>query len=163
MSGWIYNSVRWVLGSVFIYAGTMKLLDPEIFAVLMEAYGIIPENLLMPIAIALPAAEVVAGIGLLVDIKGSLAAIAGLLVLFTAILAYGIWMGLDVDCGCFGPGDPEATAFHSLRPALYRNLAMALGVFLTYMYRRLGGIKPVDILSMPNGFDQERRRKNAHA
>ena len=41
--------------------------------------------------------------------------------LFMAILGYGISMGLDVDCGCFGPEDPESKAFHGLRAALYRD------------------------------------------
>jgi hypothetical protein len=74
--------------------------------------------------------EVIAGIGLLFDIRGSLALITGLLVLFMVVLGYGIWMGLDVDCGCFGPEDPEAEAFHGLRLSLFRDLVMMAGVFL---------------------------------
>jgi hypothetical protein len=68
--------------------------------------------------------------------QGSLAAIAGLLMLFAAVLAYGIWMGLDVDCGCFGPDDPEAEAFHGLRLSLWRDLAMCAGVAFIYAWRR---------------------------
>ena len=43
---------------------------------------------------------------------------AVLLILFIAVLGYGIWLGLDIDCGCFGPGDPEHDAFSGLRTAL---------------------------------------------
>ena len=145
MSGWIYKLTRWILGGVFIYAGSTKLLEPKIFAVLIEAYGLVPESLLMPIAVVLPALEVTAGIGLLFDIEGSLAVIAGLLVLFTAILGYGILMGLDVDCGCFGPEDPEAEAFHSLRLSLYRDLIMFAGVVFIYGWRKYRAIKPLKI------------------
>jgi uncharacterized membrane protein YphA (DoxX/SURF4 family) len=127
-SDWLYKSGRWVLGAVFIYAGSIKLLEPKTFAVLIDAYGIVPEGLLMPVSILLPALEVAAGIGLLFDIEGSLSVIAALLCLFIAILGYGIWMGLDVDCGCFGPQDPEAKAFHGLRQSLYRDLVMLAGI-----------------------------------
>ena len=126
---WTYKITRWVLSAIFIYAGGTKLLEPEIFAVLIEAYGIVPEGLIMPVAIGLPLLEVTAGIGLLFDIRGSLALIGGLLLLFMVVLGYGIWMGLDVDCGCFGPEDPEAEAFHGLRLSVFQNLVMMTGVF----------------------------------
>ncbi len=58
---WLYRLCRWTLGVIFIYAGGTKLLEPEIFAVLIEAYGIVPEGLLMPVAIGLPLLEVIAG------------------------------------------------------------------------------------------------------
>ncbi len=105
---WIYKLLRWGLGGIFIYAGSIKLFEPKTFAVLIESYGIVPENLLMSVAMGLLVLEVAVGIGLLFDIEGSLSVAAGLLGLFIAILGYGIWMGLDVDCGCFGPDDPEA-------------------------------------------------------
>ena len=145
MTGWIYKLARWVLGAVFIYAGSIKLLAPKPFALLIEAYGIVPEGMLMSIAIVLPALEVAAGIGLLFDIEGSLAVITGLLVLFLAILAYGIWMGLDMDCGCFSPEDPEAEAFHGLRLSLYRDLVMLSVVTFIYGWRRYRTIKPIKI------------------
>ena len=129
---WLYRLCRWTLGGIFIYASGTKLLEPEIFAVLIEAYGIVPEGLLLPVAIGLPLLEVIAGIGILFDIRGSLALITGLLVLFMTVLGYGIWMGLDVDCGCFGPEDPEAEAFHGLRLSLFRDLVMMVGVFFIF-------------------------------
>ncbi len=141
----LYTLCRWTLGILFIYAGATKLLEPVVFAVLVEAYGIVPEVLLMPVAIVLPLLEVIAGIGLLLDVRGSLAVIAGLLLLFMAILVYGIWMGLDVDCGCFGPEDPEAEAFHGLRLALFRDLAMMAGVIFIYAWRRYRAIEPVAV------------------
>jgi hypothetical protein len=107
-------------GAIFIYAGVIKLLEPASFAVLLDAYGIIPDPLILPVATVLPALEVAAGAGLLFDLRGSLSFITGLLVLFSVITSYGIWMGLDVECGCFGPQDPEADAFHGLKTTLLR-------------------------------------------
>jgi hypothetical protein len=108
----------------------------------IEAYGFVPEGLLIPVAIGLPLLEVIAGFGLLFDIRGSLAVITGLLVLFMVVLGYGIWMGLDVDCGCFGPEDPEAEAFHGLRLSLFRDLVMMAGVIFIYGWRRYRAIRP---------------------
>jgi uncharacterized membrane protein len=141
----LYNLLRWILGTVFIYFGATKLLAPETFAVLIEAYGLIPPALLMPVAVILPAMEVLAGIGLLVDIQGSLAVMSGLLLLFVAILGYGIRMGLDVDCGCFGREDPEAEAFHNLRSALYRDLAMLAAIGFLYAWRHWAHIQPMNL------------------
>jgi uncharacterized membrane protein YphA (DoxX/SURF4 family) len=159
---WLYNLCRWVLGGIFIYAGSTKLLEPEIFAVLIEAYGIVPEGLLMPVATGLPLLEVIAGIGLLFDIRGSLALIGGLLVLFMGILGYGIWMGLDVDCGCFGPEDPEAEAFHGLRLSLFRDLVMMAGVVFIYGWRRYRSIQPAGVRSVVNQLFIKRRKENAY-
>ena len=159
---WLYRLCRWTLGGIYIYAGGTKLLEPEIFAVLIEAYGIIPEGLLMSVAIGLPFLEVIAGFGLLFDIRGSLALITGLLVLFMMVLGYGIWMGLDVDCGCFGPEDPEAKAFHSLRLSLFRNLVMMAGVIFLYGWRRYLAIRPAGVMVIVNQIFSKRRNEDAY-
>ena len=124
--------MRGALAVIFLHAGATKLLDPQAFAVLIDAYGIVPDALLMPVAVGLPLLEVVAAVGLMADIRGALAVIAALLVIFMAILVYGIRMGLDVDCGCFGPEDIEARAYHGLRTALVRDAAMLAGVIYLY-------------------------------
>jgi hypothetical protein len=141
----LYRLLSWVLGGFFIYAGIMKLLNPEIFATVLDAFGIVPQSLLMPVCIALPLLEVAAGTGLLLNIKGSLSIITVLMVLFIAVLGYGVWMGLDVDCGCFGPGDPEGEAFHGLRMALYRDLFILGGIAFLFGWRRYRSITPVQL------------------
>lgn len=147
---WLYKICRWILGGIFIYAGSTKLLDPVIFATLIDAYGIVPDSLIMPVAIILPMLEVMGGIGLLFDIRGSLALITGLLLLFIAILWYAIWMGLDVDCGCFGPEDIEAKAFHGLRLSLFRDMVMLGGACFIYGWRWFRKIFPVRIMNIVN-------------
>jgi uncharacterized membrane protein YphA (DoxX/SURF4 family) len=138
---WLYRGVRWGLALVFLYAGLIKLVDPTSFAVIIAAYGLVPESLQMPIAVVLPAIEVLAAIGLMVDLRGSLTLMAVLMAIFIAVLGYGLWMGLDVDCGCFGPEDPEAEAFHGLRQSLYRDLVMMAGVAFIYIYRWLRTVR----------------------
>ena len=139
-----------MLAVVFFYGGGAKLLHPQAFAVLIDSYGIVPDLLVMPAAIGLPLLEVIAAVGLVADIRGSLTAIGALLLVFMAILGYGIWMGLDVDCGCFGPEDPESRAYHGLRAALYRDYLMLAGVLYLYAwraYRRRSPFKLSDINS----------------
>lgn len=126
--------IRWTLAGIFLYAGILKLMDPKSFAVIIQAYGLIPESWTMTASIFLSVFEVVAAICLICDIRWSLEMITGLLILFMVILGYGISMGLDVDCGCFGPDDPEQ-AFSGLRAALYRDFYMMAGAIYLYSYR----------------------------
>lgn len=157
----VYVLARWLLAGVFVYAGGVKLLDPEAFAVLIDSYGIVPDPLLMPVAVGLPLLEVIAGLGLALDVRGSLSAISGLLVVFIAILLYGIHMGLDVDCGCFGPEDPESRAYHGLRQALYRDFAMAAGLVFIYGWRRFRGIRPKNLEMFLQWIRKTRRSEDA--
>ncbi len=120
LSDWIYRGVRIVYVVLFLYAGVNKLLEPRSFAIVIDAFGLVPDPLIMPIAVALPILEIVAAVGLVFDVRGSLGLVTGLLVFFMAVVSYGLWMGLDIDCGCFGPGDIEGEAYSGLRPALWR-------------------------------------------
>ena len=140
---WPYRIVRISLSAVFLWSGISKLFSPESFAVIIEAYGIIPDSWIMPASIGLPALEVILAAALLMDIRGSLAGTAGLLAVFMVILGYGIHLGLDVDCGCFGPEDPEAEAFHGLRSALYRDMVMAAGILYLYLWRFFRSARPI--------------------
>lgn len=134
-SVWFYRLARWVISILFIWAGYTKLSDPQAFSVIIRDFGIVPELSVMPIAVILPVLEIVAAIGLVIDMRGSLAVITVLLALFILILGYGIWLGLDIDCGCFGPGGPESRAYNGLRSVLYRDLAMMAAVFYLYFWR----------------------------
>jgi hypothetical protein len=140
---WPYRLVRWGLSAVFFWAGAAKLADPAAFAALIDAYGLVPDPLLLPLAVGLPLVEVIAAIGLLADVRGSLAVITSLMAVFIAVLVYGIRMGLDVDCGCFGPEEIESRAYHGLQAALYRDLVMAAGIAFLYGWRRIRSVRPV--------------------
>lgn len=133
---WPYRVIRFALSSVFIYAGAVKLADPGAFAAVVDAYGLAPDFMVPFVALGLPALEVLAGIGLLFEVRGSLAAIAGMTIFFLAVLAYGIAIGLDVDCGCYGPGDPEADAFQNLRSAFKRDLLFLAAIAFLYIRRK---------------------------
>ena len=143
-----YTLSRWGLGGLMVWAGIIKLREPAVFAVLIDAFGLVPESLLLPLAVVLPIVEVMAGLALIFDIQGSLAMIAGLLLLFVIVLGWGIRMGLDIDCGCFGPQDPEVRAFHGLRASLYRDLALLAVVGFIHGWRRYRDIRPAKLLPL---------------
>ncbi len=149
-----YRLVRFLLAAVFIWSGTAKILAPQSFVYVIDAFGIVPEALVWPTALGLSICELVAGIGLVFDLKWSLGIITGLLGLFIVVLSYGLWLGLDVDCGCFGPDDPEGQAFHSLRPALYRDLVMLLSISFLYFWRYNQSLRPrrLPMISIINVF-----------
>jgi uncharacterized membrane protein YphA (DoxX/SURF4 family) len=145
MSYWMYKIGRWILGIIFFYSGGAKLIDPQSFAVIIDAFGLIPEVLIAPIALGIPALEILVAFGLLFDIRGALAVTTVLIVLFMAILGYAIYMGLDIDCGCFGPDDPEADAFHGLRLALCRDAVIMIGIIFLYVWRLKKAVKPKNL------------------
>jgi uncharacterized membrane protein YphA (DoxX/SURF4 family) len=128
---WSYRIVRIALAALFIYGGVLKLFDPKAFARTISGYGLVPEMLLPVVAIGLPLLETIAGIGLLFDIRGSLAAIASLLGMFLLVLGYGIAQDLNVDCGCFGAEDLAKQA--GLKQAFWRDVVL-LGVVVPYLY-----------------------------
>jgi hypothetical protein len=148
--------IRWLLAIVFFYSGASKLIDPKAFAAIIDAYGLISGSWVMPVAVLLPLLEAVTAIALLWDAPGSLEIITGLLVLFMAILGYGIRMGLDVDCGCFGADDPEHRGFSSLRPALYRDVVMMAGIIYLYISRYLRNRKQISQTKTQGGISNEK-------
>ena len=127
----LYRGVRLALAALFIYGGSVKLLDPHAFARTLSAYDLVPDPLLPVVAIGLPIVELLAGLALAFDLRGSLATIAGLFALFLVVLGYGILQDLDVDCGCFGAEELNKQA--GLRLAFYRDLALA-GIVIPYLY-----------------------------
>lgn len=123
---WLDRGARWLLAAVFLYAGLPKLADPRLFAEVIGAYGLLPEFLVLPAAILLPLAELIAAVLLVCGKIQGLWLSAMLMACFIGVLSYGIHLGLDIDCGCFGPEDYEHAAFSGLRAALARDLLLLI-------------------------------------
>ena len=126
---------RWGLALIFLYAGIPKLISWYDFSLIINSYSLLPENLAIPAALVIAALEVVAALALVCGRMEGLWGIAGLLLLFIAVLSYAIWMGLDIDCGCFGPEDPEHRAFSGIRTALMRDFLLCIPVLYLFWYR----------------------------
>lgn len=127
---------RVALAAVFFVAGVPKLLDPQQFALSINAYGMLPELFVFPAALFLSFSEVVIAIGLLFGRSCFLWASLALLFAFIAVLSYAIFLGLDIDCGCFGPEDPESQAFSGIRAALIRDVLFVVLAAVPLWLRR---------------------------
>ena len=130
----LYLLLRLALGCLFVYAGLIKLLDPRAFAHAIAQFDLAPDQLLPLLAVGLPALELLAGVGLIFERRGSLTAIAILLGLFLLALSYAVWMEMDIDCGCFTV--EEVNARTGVKTALVRDLFLAWAVAWLYWRRR---------------------------
>jgi len=138
---WPYRAVRAALALAFVTAGVLKLMDVRAFVVTIKAFAILPSDLVKPVAVSLPVVEILGGLLLLFDAPGGLAIIGGLLLLFIGVVLHAIGQGLDIDCGCYGPEDPEGAVYHGLWPTLWRDLIMLAGV-LYCLLRRVVSARP---------------------
>ena len=98
-------TLRLGLGGMLAVAGLLKLRDPTGFAVEIGNYQLF--SALAPyFAAALPATEVVVGLGLVLLPQGwrrAAAISAGFLLLFFAIAVSSAYLrGINIACGCFG-------------------------------------------------------------
>jgi uncharacterized membrane protein YphA (DoxX/SURF4 family) len=94
---------RAILGSLFLYAGIAKIVDPMGFALSIYNYKLLPDGLINVAAILLPWLEVIVGGSLLLGIGtagGALIATA-LFSIVAGALTINLIRGLDIACGCF--------------------------------------------------------------
>jgi uncharacterized membrane protein YphA (DoxX/SURF4 family) len=118
-------SFRIILGAMFVYAGVLKISDPAGFAQAIANYHILPVWLAGQAAIILPWVELLAGASLILGLflEGGSLIIAGLLLVFSCALAFDLWRGLDISCGCFGSSTKTITWLYVLRDALLFGMA----------------------------------------
>jgi hypothetical protein len=109
LTPWIYHGFRLFIGGLFLYTGATKLIDTAGFSQSIAAYGILPAFLLPCAALGLPAVEVVAGFGTLLNKRWAILGILAMMIMFTGVLGYGVAVGLEIDCGCFST-DSKAIA-----------------------------------------------------
>ena len=125
--GWIDIASRLLLAGVFAYAAWSKIQDPALFADVIAKYRLgLPRPVTDFVALTLPGVELLAA-GVLVFAVWSREAallLAGLLVVFVVGLTQAWARGLEIDCGCFGPSDPERPA--PLWLDILRDLALML-------------------------------------
>src|SRR5882724_11174084 len=108
VSNWIALVARIILGLIFVYAAWMKLKDPwQLFAVAVDGYQLLPPQGVIIVARALPWFELAAGT-LLVGglwLRVAAPAVTLLLLVFFGTLLSSYLKGMEIDCGCFGPGE----------------------------------------------------------
>lgn len=126
----VEKTCRALIIVILLAAALPKLFNIADFAAIINAYAILPGFAVTPVAVFLPLAEIGLALGLLFNRATSKYLTIFLLFFFIAVLSYAISQGLDIDCGCFGPEDPEHRAFQGLRIAIVRDVVMI--VLLSY-------------------------------
>ena len=125
---------RIALAMIFLAAGIAKLREPWLqFAVSINSFKIVPDDMLEPIARILPWFEVVVGVAVLSGIRLKWTSSLATVILggFLALLIRSWAMGIEVDCGCFGsaePLGPQVILRDSLMLVL--SLAVTIGAFM---------------------------------
>jgi uncharacterized membrane protein YphA (DoxX/SURF4 family) len=100
-------TLRLALGLVFLYAGYVKLRQPwYVFAGMIDNYGVVAPSVSEIIARVLPSLEVVLGVALLAGFYRKISSVAAVMFLlpFLALMLWAYARGMEIDCGCFGPG-----------------------------------------------------------
>ena len=101
-------ALRLVLGAVFLYAAWLKLREPYLlFAMSIDSYQLLPQWAVLAVARTLPWAELVLGLGLVSGLwlRWFSGAAAALLLMFFGLMVRSYLKGMQIDCGCFGPGE----------------------------------------------------------
>jgi putative oxidoreductase len=95
---------RLIVGSVFIIASCDKIAHPELFALSVASYKMLPVELINLAAIILPWLEMISGLFLISGFmqKSSSTILAFLLTFFIGAIAIAMMQHLKIDCGCFG-------------------------------------------------------------
>lgn len=94
------------LAAVWLVSGWLKAVDPAQTIVAVEAYRLLPQDLVRPVANTLPFVEIALGLLLLIGlaVRGT-AIVSGVVLLVLIGVIISVWArGLSIDCGCFGGG-----------------------------------------------------------
>ncbi|HOP47996.1 MAG TPA: MauE/DoxX family redox-associated membrane protein [Desulfobacteraceae bacterium] len=135
----LYKVIRIILSLIFVWSGITKLIDLLGFALIIDKYGLIPEATVLPVAMIIIFFELAAGVGLIFDVQWSLGIITVMLIAFIVILSYGLWIGLDLGCGCFG----KIESSQSMRSAILRDILMLAGISYLIAWRSCKSLRLV--------------------
>jgi len=100
--------LRIALGAIFLYAAWTKLHTPwELFAMSIDSYQLLPLRAVEFVARTLPWFELLVGLLLIAGVFLRSAAIATtvLLGIFFGLMVRAYAKGMEINCGCFGPGE----------------------------------------------------------
>lgn len=108
IAGIVALVLRIALGGIFLYAGYLKLKDPwALFAMNIDSYQVLPMPAVEFVARTLPWFEVALGIVLIAGFFRRTATVmaALLLAVFFGLIVRAYLKGMEINCGCFGPGE----------------------------------------------------------
>ncbi|ENY72646.1 methylamine utilization protein-like protein [Aeromonas diversa CDC 2478-85] len=110
---------RLLLGGFFLLSAIFKTLSPALFVQQIDAFGLVWSSLQPAVAWGVIALEALAGGAVIMGRRWGVWLMIALLLMFIAVLGYGVAIGLDIACGCLGKAD-----LGSLPQAIGRDLLM---------------------------------------
>ena len=119
--------LRIALGAILVYSAWSKLKDSwALFAMAVDSYQVLPLWGVRLVARTLPWVELLIGVLLIVGrwMRVATVACSLLLVVFFGLMVRAHLKGMEINCGCFGPG--EAISWRTL----LRDGAMVAGSLL---------------------------------
>lgn len=136
MLRWAGLVARLVVGGVWIWAGVIKLPDPEASVTAVRAYQLLPPGLADGVGRVLPMLEVVVGACLILGLVTRIsAAVSALLQIAFIIGIASVWSrGIAISCGCFGDGGPDPDAFSKYPWEIARDTGLLiLSLFVVWL------------------------------
>jgi len=117
-----------LVGLAFLWAGYLKLLDPNAFLSAILTYDVFSYELSAVASLWVPYLELCVGACLVFRVlkRGARFWAVGLLLVFIVLLAQAAVRGLDVDCGCFGSSVSSAES--GFVWPITRDLLMLMGI-----------------------------------
>ncbi len=100
--------LRVALGAIFVYSAWTKLKDSwALFAMAVDSYQVLPLWGVQLVARTLPWAELLIGVLLIVGrwMRVATVVCSLLLMLFFVLMVRAHLKGMEINCGCFGPGE----------------------------------------------------------
>jgi uncharacterized membrane protein YphA (DoxX/SURF4 family) len=119
--------LRIALGAIFVYSAWSKLKDSwALFAMAVDSYQVLPLWGVQWVARTLPWVELLIGVLLIVGrwMRVATVGCSLLLLAFFGLMVRAHLKGMEINCGCFGPG--EAISWRTL----LRDGAMVVGSLL---------------------------------
>lgn len=144
LGGWVLLLLRLGMGAVFLSAAIPKIAAPDLFALSIHNYQMLPPWGVNIMAVVLPWLELVVGVCLVVGLWRRACALimTVLMVVFMIALASAAARGLSISCGCFEVGEhaeKPALVWAVLRDALFLAASLVL-------VRFEAGPRPLDLL-----------------
>ena len=138
MRGWLGLLARLLVGGVWLYAGWLKVGDPEASTTAVRAYQLLPLDVADAVGRVLPALEIGVGLLLVLGLLARWAAVVSALLLAGFVIGIvSVWVrGIPIDCGCFGGGGYDPDAFAQYPWEIARDAGLLLASAYVFWARR---------------------------
>ena len=132
---YLQQTLKFVLGLVFIIAGIQKIIDPNAFADSIANYRVFPIFTINFFAITVPWVELVSGILLIFNkhVKENSLLLGSLLLIFIVLVFSALIRGLDFECGCFGTNDATRVGWMKI----FENIGLLFIAVIIFFYGKL--------------------------